>query len=86
MRKAGFRDLTVKSVGQNKVVYAMASATFTQPRLKGLDASANVNHISLTLVRLEGNRAVIRIAGTVPGALTVEVGPGGGMRVVTPGG
>lgn len=84
-RKAGFGDLAVKSVGQNKVVYTMASGatTFTQP---GPHGSANVNGISLTLVRIDGDRAVIRIAGPVPGALTVGVGPGGGMRVVTPGG
>ncbi|MBO0881872.1 MAG: hypothetical protein J2P17_16330 [Mycobacterium sp.] len=83
--KAGFRDLGVKSVSRNKVVYTMASgaATFTQP---GPNKSANVNGISLTLIRVVGDRAVIRIAGPVRGALTVQVGPGGGMSVITPAG
>jgi hypothetical protein len=83
-RKAGFGDLTVKSVRENKVVYAMAGhATFTQP---GPNRSANVNGISLTLVRADGKRAVIRVGGPQDGVLTVEVGPDGGMTVTTPDG
>jgi hypothetical protein len=85
MRKAGFGDVKVKSVQVNKVLYDLASgsATFTQP---GPNRTANVNGISLTLVRADGKHAVIRVGGLKKGALTVHVGGGGGMSVTTPGG
>ncbi|MBF8184228.1 hypothetical protein ITP53_00380 [Nonomuraea sp. K274] len=82
MRKAGFGDLKVKSIRENKIVYTLASggATFTQP---GPDDTANVNGISLTLVRTEGKRAVIRIGAPKRGEMSVTLGPDGSMQVTT---
>jgi hypothetical protein len=84
--KAGFGDIRVKKVSQKEVVYDLASgaATYTQPVSKTPDSS-NLNGISLTLVGVQGERAVIRLGKPVPGAFTAQVGPDG-MSVTTPGG
>ncbi|GAA2406195.1 hypothetical protein GCM10010191_12730 [Actinomadura vinacea] len=73
-------------MSQKEVVYDLASgsATYTQPVRKEPDSS-NLNDISLTLVSVQGERAVIRLGKPVPGAFTARVG-GGGMTVTTPGG
>jgi hypothetical protein len=84
--KAGFGDIKVKKVSQKEVVYDLASgaATYTQPTRK-LPDSSNLNGISLTLVGVQGERAVIRLGKPVPGAFSAQVGPGG-MTVTSPGG
>ncbi|XVQ11420.1 hypothetical protein ACQP1W_02240 [Spirillospora sp. CA-255316] len=84
--KAGFGDIKVKSVNQKEVAYDLASGatTYTQPARK-LPDSSNLNGISLTLVGVQGERAVIRLGKPVPGAFSAQVGPGG-MTVTTPGG
>jgi hypothetical protein len=84
--KAGFGDIRVKKVSQKEVVYDLASgaATYTQPASKTPDSS-NLNGISLTLVGVQGERAIIRLGKPVAGAFTAQVGPGG-MSVITPGG
>ncbi|MFI0444103.1 hypothetical protein [Actinomadura sp. 6N118] len=85
--KAGFGDVKVKSVSRKEVVYDLASgaSTFTQPTRKTPDSS-NINGMSLTVVRVQDERAVLRFGKPVPGAFSVQVSPGGGMRVTTPGG
>ncbi|MFC5747666.1 hypothetical protein [Actinomadura rugatobispora] len=84
--RAGFGDITVKKVSEKEITYDLASgaATFTQPARKVPD-SGNLNGISLTLVAVQGERAVIRLGKPVSGAFSAEVGPGG-MTVTTPGG
>ncbi|GAA3644435.1 hypothetical protein GCM10022224_003720 [Nonomuraea antimicrobica] len=82
LRKAGFADLKVQRVREDKVIYELASGawTFTQP---GPTGSANLNGISLTLVRVDGGRAVIRLGGKpIKGAVTLRLGPDG-MTMVT---
>ncbi|WP_188187207.1 hypothetical protein [Nonomuraea sp. SYSU D8015] len=83
-RKAGFADLAVKSVRKNQVVFDLASGAYayTHP---GPAGSANLNGISLTLVRIDGKRAVIRLAKPIKGETTIQMGPDG-MRVLTPAG
>ncbi|MGN9837277.1 hypothetical protein ACTMTI_04030 [Nonomuraea sp. H19] len=83
MRKAGFGDLTVRSIRKKEVVFDLASGTwtYTQPGPKG---AANLNGVSLTLVRIDGERAVIRLGKPIKGELTIRLGPDG-MTMMTTG-
>ena len=84
-RRAGFGDIEVKHVAADEVTFTLASGsvTFTQPG-RELPDTGNLNDISLTLVSLQGGRAVIRLGKFVPGEFSARVGPGG-MTVTTPG-
>jgi hypothetical protein len=85
--RTGLPALTVKSVSRSEVAFAFTTLgggdyAYSQP--PGLPPTV-VQGVSLTVRRVNGDRAVMRLGEPAPGAASVE-GGSGGMQVTTPGG